>query len=216
MYAPVIPRQRPAGLAVSSLVLGIVGVALSFLPVANNLTATGAVVGLVLGFIGMWRSRQIMAAFGVVLCGAAIALTVVAQTALSDRLTELLDGGEPGSPAFGVTTAELPAPAAVRDDDSESYRPAPGDFQLDAKVLAKQCFGSAGCSVTFQLEVTYTGRPLPTGETFTVVYEVRGVENGPQINNFTVTGTRVLVAGEEFTHTASTDVALVAVATETF
>lgn len=42
-YHPVPARKQPAGLAVASLVLGIVGVVLSFMPIINNLTAAGAV-----------------------------------------------------------------------------------------------------------------------------------------------------------------------------
>jgi hypothetical protein len=213
MYVPVVPRP-PAALAISSLVLGLVGVLLSFLPIVNNVTAAGALVGVVLGFVGIWRSRQVMSAFGVVLCGAAVALTLVAQTTFGDRLDELFaDPADSGIPSFGFTTAEIPAPAGKA---ATTYRPAPADFHLAAKILEKRCLDTAGCDVTYQVAVTYTGQPLSPNETFTVVYEVRGVADGPSINNFTVTGTQVRVRAEEFARTTSADAALLVVATETF
>jgi uncharacterized membrane protein len=84
-------RIPSAGLAISSLVLGIVGVVLSFMPLVNNLTAAGAFVGLVLGAIGIWKSRPWMSAIAVVLCGLAIMLTLVAQKQLSDEMDRIQD-----------------------------------------------------------------------------------------------------------------------------
>lgn len=96
------PRPVPAGFAISALVLGIVGLVLSQMPIINNLTAVGAVVGIVLGFIGIWKSWQWTSAIGVVLCGAAIVLTLYAQKKLSEELDQLeLDLGP-------IPTFELP------------------------------------------------------------------------------------------------------------
>lgn len=83
-------KQRGNGLAITALVLGIVGVVLSFMPILNNLTATGAAVGLVLGFIGIWKSSSsVMSGIGTFLCGVAIGLTVYAQQQLSAELDDL-------------------------------------------------------------------------------------------------------------------------------
>lgn len=86
-----VKQTRSAGLAISSLVLGIVGTVLSFMPIVNSLTAAGAFVGLVLGGIGIWKSRPWMSAIGVVLCGLAIMLTLVAQKQLSDEMDRIQD-----------------------------------------------------------------------------------------------------------------------------
>lgn len=97
------PRPVPAGFAISALVLGIVGVVLSPMPIINNFTAVGAVVGIVLGFIGIWKSWQWTSAIGVVLCGAAIVLTLYAQQKLSDELDRIEND------LRTVPTFELPA-----------------------------------------------------------------------------------------------------------
>jgi hypothetical protein len=87
-YQPPV-RQPSAGLAIASLVLGIVGVVLSFMPIVNNLTAAGAIVGFVLGMIGIWKSKPVMSGIAVFLCGTAVALTVMAQVQLSRELDEI-------------------------------------------------------------------------------------------------------------------------------
>lgn len=86
---------KPAGFAITALVLGIVGVVLSYMPLINNLTAAGAFVGLVFGFIGLWKSRVVMSAIGAFLCGLAVVLTVLAQQQLSEDLDKLGTDGIP-------------------------------------------------------------------------------------------------------------------------
>lgn len=85
------PKPVSSGLAITSLVLGIVGVVLSYMPFFNNLTAAGAFVGVILGFIGIFRSWQWTSAIGIGLCGAAIVLTLMAQKQWSDELDQIED-----------------------------------------------------------------------------------------------------------------------------
>lgn len=215
-YTPIPPRPatRPGGLAVSSLVLGIVGVVLSFMPLINNLTAAGAVVGFVLGFIGIFRSRQVMSGFGVVLCAVAVILTVVAQTQLGEKLDQIgagLDGATSTS-----TSVEDAAPAADTPITTrEGYAPAPGDFHLAVVEMEKKCFGSAGCLVTFRVEVTYLGATLPDpSKTFTAIYDVTGGDE-PMTNRFTITGSEVSVPSEEMIQTGGPNAVLTATVTRT-
>ena len=35
--------------------------------------------------------------------------------------------------------------------------PAPEDFEISVRVTEKQCFGSAGCNVSFTIDPTYVG-----------------------------------------------------------
>ncbi|HEX8870589.1 MAG TPA: hypothetical protein VF821_33290, partial [Lentzea sp.] len=78
---PVAPQKptRFGALAWSALILGIVGVVCSWVIFLNNLTAIAAFVGLVLGVIALFGTRKVLAGIGVLLCVAAIVLTVVAQ-----------------------------------------------------------------------------------------------------------------------------------------
>lgn len=82
---------KPAmtGFAVTSLVLGIVGVVLSPVPILNNLSIAGAVVGLVLGLIAVVRSGRWMAVFGFGLSLAGIIIALVMQARWSQEMDEL-------------------------------------------------------------------------------------------------------------------------------
>jgi len=198
-------RTPSAGLAVASLVLGIVGVVLSFMPIVNNLTAAGAVVGFVLGFVGIWRSRAVMSGFGVFLCGAAVVLTVVAQTKLRDKLDQL--GAEIDALGTPETAQAATAPTG--------YAPAPVDFTLQVVTLEEQCFGSAGCLVTFQVTATYVGpqQPDPT-RTFTAVYDVQG-GNEPLTHRFTIDAGAITPPTEQMIQTNAPRTPLTATVTTT-
>lgn len=214
-YSPPQPQRpaiRPGGLAVSALVLGIVGVVLSFMPLINNLTAAGAAVGFVLGIIGIFKSRRVMASIGTVLCGAALVLTVVAQTQLGKELDEIsdkIDGATSG-------TVQPAAPAANTPTTTRAgYAPTPADFKLEVVELSKKCFGSAGCLVTFQLNVTYLGAHLPDpARTFTAIYDVTGGDQ-PMTNRLTINGDQVSTPSEEMIQTSGPDAVLVATVTRT-
>jgi hypothetical protein len=69
-----------------------------------------------------------------------------------------------------------------------SYNPAPADFVLTVVTTEQSCFGSAGCNVTYQIDVTYKGpRPLDGSDTWVLIYEVRGGED-LKVGNITVKG----------------------------
>jgi hypothetical protein len=85
--APTNPPPKFAGLAWSSLILGIVGVVFSPMPIINNLSALIAVVGIILALIALFGSRKVLAGIGAGLCVLAIVFTVAAQTALTKGLS---------------------------------------------------------------------------------------------------------------------------------
>ncbi|MET9629813.1 hypothetical protein ABZX92_20355 [Lentzea sp. NPDC006480] len=91
---PVAPQKptRFGALAWAAVILGIVGVVCSWVIFLNNLTAIAAFVGLVLGVIGLFGTRKVLAVIGVVLCVAAIVFTVVAQQAAVKELDNILNG----------------------------------------------------------------------------------------------------------------------------
>ncbi|MGV9611238.1 hypothetical protein [Nocardia xishanensis] len=54
--------------------------------------------------------------------------------------------------------------------------------------MKKSCYGSAGCLVDVHVDPDFLfQQEIPAGKKWTVVYEIRGGEDGPQINNFTFT-----------------------------
>ena len=68
--------------------------------------------------------------------------------------------------------------------------PKPADFTVTLKVLSKQCFGSAGCNITFRPVLTQhlAKGSLDPAITYDLTYTVTGDESGPQINTLSVTG----------------------------
>lgn len=94
-------------------------------------------------------------------------------------------------------------PAADTDTPSPSYSPTADDFKLKAKILSKQCFGTAGCNLTYRIQLAYVGQTLDPDSSYEVTYKVSGGEDGPQINTLTVEGDQFTTDGEEIVSTPS-------------
>jgi hypothetical protein len=74
---------------------------------------------------------------------------------------------------------------------ARSNVPAVTDFKVGIDVLKKQCFGSAGCSIAYKIDVTHRrSTSLDPSKVYTVVYDVVGAES-PITENFTIHGTTV-------------------------
>ena len=112
--------------------------------------------------------------------------------------------GSASQSATTTTEVEVTTTAASTYD-----APEPSDFELTVKTLSKQCFGSAGCNVTYRIQAGWDGTYDPA-MTYEVVYEVRGDESGPQTNNFTITGDEYEISQEESASTRSSGVKLTA------
>lgn len=78
--APVRDTANPT-LAVVSLLLGVAGVAGAWWPWFNHVTLFGAMLGAMLGAVGIWHSRQVLSGLGAVLCATAVMVTVAVQQA---------------------------------------------------------------------------------------------------------------------------------------
>lgn len=91
--------------------------------------------------------------------------------------------------------------------------PTPPDFALTVKVIKKSCFGSAGCNITFNIEVQYDGGLTKQGQTWDVTYEVLGGED-EKINTFQLMRAgseyKTTIRREDFIGTADAAVELVA------
>jgi hypothetical protein len=73
-----VQQQKGAGLAITSLVLGIVALFLSWIPFVNYIAVILGVVGLVLGVVGIWKSKRVMSIIGSAICLLAIIVSFVA------------------------------------------------------------------------------------------------------------------------------------------
>jgi hypothetical protein len=94
-YFPPPPTTKFGKLAWAGLILGIVGVVGSIIPFLNNLTAVGAIVGLILAVIGMFGTRKIVSGIGIVVCVLAVVFTIVAQVAFSSAVDDAFKRSDP-------------------------------------------------------------------------------------------------------------------------
>jgi hypothetical protein len=90
--------------------------------------------------------------------------------------------------------------------------PSPSDFVLTIKTLEKKCFGSAGCLVTFRIELSYSGPKLDPSVTYEVTYDVTGAED-PLTNTLELTGDEYSTDREQTVSTASSKAKLRATVT---
>ncbi|MEU8179149.1 hypothetical protein AB0B85_31645 [Micromonospora sp. NPDC049044] len=118
-----------------------------------------------------------------------------------------------GTSAPTSAAAPTTAPATTAPPAPVYDTPTKGDFTLKVKTLRKQCFGSAGCNITYRIDVTYVGDGLDPSSTYEVTYEVKGAED-PIINTFEVTGDSASVQQEETASTKRSGDKLTAVATD--
>ncbi|MEU4383442.1 hypothetical protein [Micromonospora echinofusca] len=113
-----------------------------------------------------------------------------------------------------TTAAPTTAPATTAPPAPTYGTPTKNDFKLKVKVLRKQCFGSAGCNITYRIDVTYIGDvSLDPSKTYEVTYQVKGAED-PVINTFEVSGDSASVQQEEMASTKRSGDKLTAVVTD--
>jgi hypothetical protein len=111
---------------------------------------------------------------------AAVVVTVAAMTTLAGD-----NGGNAAAPVEAGPVEEVadsPTPAPVITPELDR-------LQLTPKIKERQCFGSAGCNITFVVEAGWDVT-LDPNVTWEVTYEVTGVEDGPLIGTFEITGDR--------------------------
>jgi hypothetical protein len=101
------------------------------------------------------------------------------------------------APAAAVTitqTATAPTPFSsieptsepTEEPSDEPFSAKKSDFKIGVKTLSKECFGSAGCNVTFRIKPSYEGdQELPTSGEIEVSYEITGLED-PVESTFTI------------------------------
>lgn len=124
-------------------------------------------------------------------------------------------GDKPG------TDSGTPAPASRHASSQPTQEtttaaaiaPRPADFELTVKIMKKECFGSAGCNITYRIVVGYGGPTIDPSTTYSVTYEIAGGED-TQINTFTITGDQYEVDSEELIGTKSSSAKLTARVTD--
>lgn len=82
-------EKQKKGLAIAALVLGIIGLALSFLPIINNAAFIFGVIGLVLGVVALFRKNQkVLTIIAIVMNVLAMGITLALQSSWSKALDD--------------------------------------------------------------------------------------------------------------------------------
>ena len=158
--------------------------------------------------------------------GRTIALATLGVIAALAAAGALFGGSDPGktaagravpvvSPSTTVNPPTVPAQPAASDPGPSYVTVNSHNITVTLKILTKDCFGSAGCNVTYRPQVTQS---VPAGSfdpsvTWDVTYEVRGGSDGAQTGTLTVTGDSY-ESSEDLTQTGSQGVKLTAVITD--
>ena len=84
-----VEKKNSSGLATAGMVLGIIGVVLSFIPIINNIAFFIGILALIFGIIGIVKKAgKGKAIAGIVLGILSIVITLAMQSAVSDAIDE--------------------------------------------------------------------------------------------------------------------------------
>ncbi|MFF4803428.1 hypothetical protein ACFY1U_34365 [Streptomyces sp. NPDC001351] len=86
--------------------------------------------------------------------------------------------------AAASATSSHPAAQADAPSPSPSYEEVTADsFTITLKTTKRQCFGSAGCNLTVEPDLTLLvdSANIDPAATYDITYEIHGAEDGPVI-----------------------------------
>ncbi|MFK0143424.1 hypothetical protein [Streptomyces murinus] len=112
---------------------------------------------------------------------AAVIATVVATGIV------VVQSGEDHSKSAATSKTSAPAEdvaTAASEDTEPAYGEVDADsFMIQLRTTKRQCFGSAGCNVTVEPNLTYLGdsEEIDPDAVYEITYEIHGDESGPVI-----------------------------------
>ncbi|KPI05071.1 hypothetical protein OK006_6830 [Actinobacteria bacterium OK006] len=115
---------------------------------------------------------------------AAIALIALP---LGTACTATRHAAAPSSSAPAATVS--PEPVSDPTTETPTYAdPSPSDFTMKLRIKRKHCFGSAGCNVDVEPDLSYEGiLPIDPDKTYEITYQINGDESGPVIETISLT-----------------------------
>ncbi|MFD5514462.1 hypothetical protein [Streptomyces sp. NPDC127066] len=114
---------------------------------------------------------------------AAIVTTGIVVVRATDR-----DDSKPATSTSSGTGAN--AATAVAEDSEPTYIDLTADsFAIELKTTKRQCFGSAGCNVTVEPDLTLEvdSESVDPDSVYEITYEIHGDESGPVIETAELT-----------------------------
>ncbi|WP_020140004.1 hypothetical protein [Streptomyces sp. 351MFTsu5.1] len=128
------------------------------------------------------------------------------------------DDGKPSTTAAASSvTDDDPVAPFAEPDPGPTYPQVDADsFSIDLRTTQRQCFGSAGCNVTVEPELTYLGSSsdLDPDAVYEITYEIHGDESGPVIQTAELTNQTSLSYRPSLISTASASTELSAEITD--
>jgi hypothetical protein len=145
------------------------------------------------------RSRAIVIGSAAAVIAAIVTTGVVAVRSTSD------DGKPAGVAASSVPDADAVSPVMEPDPEPTYVQVDADSFSIDLRTTARQCFGSAGCNVTVEPELTYLGSSgdLDPDAVYEITYEIHGDQSGPVIQTAELTNRTRLSYTPSLVSTAS-------------
>ncbi|MEV8597264.1 hypothetical protein [Streptomyces sp. NPDC052012] len=141
----------------------------------------------------------------IIICAAAAVIaTVVITGVVVVQATD--DDNKPA-----IATAESSTPEDAAEPAAEEPEPEPtyaeldaSDFTIELRTTRRQCFGSAGCNLTVEPELSYTGiEDIDPDAVYEITYEIRGDEDGPVIETAELSDQTTLNFTQSLVSTAS-------------
>lgn len=84
--------KKRSGLATAGMVLGIIGVCLSFIPVLNNAAFILGILAVIFGIVALIKKASLGKALTALICGVlAIVITIASQAYLSNAIDDVVD-----------------------------------------------------------------------------------------------------------------------------
>lgn len=122
-----------------------------------------------------------------VIIGAAAAI-IAAIVGTGIVVVQAVNNGD-DKPASAATESSVPSedPATTVADEPEAdpepvfTTPTADDFTIELRTTSRQCFGSAGCNITVEPDLAYTGfsDDLDPDAVYQITYEITGDTSGP-------------------------------------
>jgi hypothetical protein len=144
---------------------------------------------------------------------AVAALAAISALTLASCSATSKGGATVGSHSSAPTVTSQSA--SVSEEPAVVYHePAKEDFTLTVKTLEKECFGSAGCNITFRVVLEFVNDiMLDPSKTYEITYDVKGGDE-PLTNTLKLTGENYEHDDEEFISTSKSSAKLKAVITD--
>lgn len=99
---------------------------------------------------------------------------------------------------------------------SDGAAMAPRNLKIAIRTRSKECFGSAGCNVTIQIDPSYVGTQDVSTGSWEITYEIRGGEDGPLVETMTLEDGTFSFPAEQNLGTTSSTAKLEAVVTNVY